>query len=109
MLLIAQSIWTYNDYLSLQSPVQTITYFKNLSQYILSLSDLHADNAFIQKGIQSERKYYNTLADPNFTGEDLQTAFRRIDESLTSLNQWLKALRESFRQRRPIPVEELRK
>ena len=58
MLLIAQSIWTYNDYLSLQSPVQTITYFKNLSQYILSLSDLHADNAFIQKGIQSMQFYF---------------------------------------------------
>lgn len=109
VLFIARAIWFYNDDLSRQSPFYTLTFFKNLGQFILSTSDIYQDNHFLKKGVESERPYFKTLADPNFNSADLRTAFTRIDDALTSLHLWFKSLSESFRQARPISVEEIRR
>lgn len=106
-LYIAQSIWTYNDYLVQQSPIKTITFFKNLAQFILSTMDIHSGNPYLKEGIQSQKKYFKDLTDSNFSGEDLNTAFYRIDSALSSLHLWFKALRESLRQRREVRVEDM--
>ncbi len=105
---VAQSLWTYNDLLANQSPVQAIVYFKNLAQYILSTTNLHDSNPFMKEGVRSQHPIFKDLADPNFDGEDLRTAFNRIDTALRSLHLWLKALSESFKQGRVIKVEEIR-
>lgn len=105
---VSQSLWTYNDLLANQSPLQTIVYFKNLAQYILSTTNLHDANPFMKEGVRSQHPVFKDLADPNFDGEDLRTAFNRIDTALRSLHLWLKALLESFKTGRVIKVEEIR-
>jgi hypothetical protein len=105
---IAQALWTYNDLLANQSPLQTVTYFKNLAQFVLSTTNLQDANPYIKEGIRSQHSMFKDLADPNFDGEDLRTTFNRIDTALRSLHLWLKALSESFKQGRVIKVEEIR-
>lgn len=109
LLLIAQSIWTYNDVLERQSPLYTLTFFKNLGQYVLSMSEMHKNNVFLKDGARSQRRYFKDLADPNFRGDDLKTAFDRIDTALKALDAWFKTLRESFKQGRVIQVEDMGK
>lgn len=108
VIFVAQSLWTYNDLLANQSPTQTIVYFKNLAQYILSTTNLYENNRFMKEGIRSQHPIFKDIADPNFTGEDLRTSFNRIDTALRSLHLWLKALSESFKTGREIKVEEIR-
>ncbi len=107
-LFIAQSIWFYNDSLQTTSPLHTITFFKNLGQYLLSTMDIYSDNKFLKDGINSQRKFFRDLADPNFNGNDLKTAFDRIDLTLRALQLWFKALEQSFTQGRIIKIEHIR-
>ena len=108
-LYIAANIWTFNDQLIRQSPNATIIFFKNLAQYILSVSDIYRENIFLKTGVQSEYTYFKTLTDNIFNANDLNMAFTRIDDALISIHMWLKSLRESFRQGRAIKVEEMPK
>lgn len=109
VLFIAQSLWAYNDILQQQAPLHTVAFYKNFAQFILSVSDLYAGNPFIKNGAPSQRKYFRDLADPNFQGDDLKTAFDRIDTALKAVQSWLKALAESFKQGRVIQVEDMQK
>ena len=106
---IAPSIWTYNDLLIKQSPLHTITFFKNLSQFILSMTDVHEGNRFLRTNADSQRRIFKDLAEPNFDGEDLRTAFDRIELALRALHLWFKALGESFKQGSPVKVENMNK
>jgi len=107
---IAPTIWTYNDVLIRQSPLHTITFFKNLSQFILSMVDIHEGNRFLKANADSQRRVFKDLAEPNFNGDDLKTAYNRIDIALRALHLWFKALGESFKQGGPpIRVENLNK
>ena len=105
---IAQTLWTYNDLLPNQSPINTLIFFKNFAQFVLSTSEMQEVNAFLKEGAKSQRAMFKDVADPNFNGEDLRTAFNRIDISLRGLHLWLKALAESFKQGRVIKVEEMK-
>jgi hypothetical protein len=109
ILFVAQSIWSYNDVLQQQSPLYALTFCKNFSQYILSTIDLYRDNDFIKKSAESQRQFFKHLADPNFLGDDLKTAFDRIDIALRAMDSLLKALSASFKQGRVVRVEELGK
>ena len=106
-LFIAQSIWSYNDDLSKRSPFYTLTYFKNLAQFLLSSLEIHEGNAFLKNGAKTEQTRFKALADPNFDQEDLRAAFDRIELALRSLHLWFKALGESFRQGRVVSVEDV--
>ena len=104
---IAQSLWSYNDLLIQQSPHQSIVFFKDFGQYILTVTDLYEGNSFLKSGAKTQRQHFRNLADPNFNSDDLRTAFDRIDAALRALHLWMKSLRETFRQGRVITVEEL--
>lgn len=105
---VSQSLWTYNDLLQNQPPINSIVYFKNLAQYVLTTTNLQDANPYIREGVRSQHQIFKDIADPNFGGDDLKTTFNRIDTALRSLHLWLKALSESFKQGRVIKVEEIR-
>jgi len=107
-LFIAQSIWQYNDNLVQQAPIYTITHFKNLAQYMLTITEIQENNPFLKNGAKSENSFYKAIAAPNFINHDLRTSFNRIDLALSSLHVWFKALSESFRQGRVVAVEDMR-
>lgn len=109
VLFVAQSIWQYNDDLIQRAPVKTITYYKNLAQYILSITEIQEGNVFLKNGAKSESSYFRAIADPNFINNDLRTSFNRVDLALRSLHLWFKALSESFRQGRVVAVQDMRK
>ena len=105
---IAQSLWGYNDLLLNQTPLNTVVFFKNFAQFILSTAEMQEVNMFLKEGAKSQRNMLKDVADPNFNGDDLRTAFNRIDIALRSMHLWLKSLAESFKQGRVIKVEEMK-
>ena len=107
VLFIAQHLWTYNDLLKGQSPGNTITFFKNLGQVVLTAIDLHEDNNYLKANAKSQRHYFKDLADPNFGLSDLKTSFDRIRKTLQVLDSWFKALSETLKDGRVIRVEDM--
>jgi len=103
---LATSIWTYNDVLVRQSPLYTITFFKNLAQYVLSMIKIYKGNRYIRADADSQRPIFEALAEPDFDGEDLKMAFDKIDIALNALHEWFKYLGESFKEKRNPRVED---
>lgn len=105
---ISGSLWTYVELLPNKTPYETIIYAKNFAQFIISTAEIHEANPYMRDALKSQRPLFKALADPHFTGDDLQTAFVRIDAALVGLYRWLKALYESFKVGRVIDVREIK-
>jgi hypothetical protein len=128
-LYIAQSLWTYKGVLSNQSPLYTITYFKNLAQYAVSAFGMYMfnpnENQYLQDGTNKDPYFRNSanvdnqylkrielgylpafkkLANPDFNGEDLTIAFDQIGEALQTLYTCLMWLSKSFIESKPVPI-----
>ncbi len=127
-LYIAQSLWTYTDILKNQSPLYTITYFKNLAQYAVSAFNMYMfnpnENKYLQEGnirdpyfknsANVDNKYlkrleleylpaFKKIANPDFNGEHLTEAFNQIAEMLQTFYTCLIWLSKSFIESKPAP------
>jgi hypothetical protein len=125
-LYIAQSLWTYRDLLPNQSPLYTITYFKNLAQYAVSafgmymfnptknryLQDNNNKDLYFKDSANVDNQYLNRIkleylpafekiANSDFNGENLTVAFDKIANALQSLYTCLLWLSKSFIERKP--------
>lgn len=105
---ISSMLWTYNDLLPWQSPRHTIVFFKNWAQLTFTTAHFYESNKYIESGLKSQGRLFKNLTDSNFSDDDLRTAFIHAEEALKGQYKWFKALFESFKQQRVIPVEEIR-
>jgi hypothetical protein len=130
-LYIAQSLWTYKDILSNQSPLHTITYFKNLAQYAISafsmymfnpnenqyLQDSNSRDPYFKNSANVDNQYLNRIkseylpkfekiATSAFNGENLTSAFNDIYAALQSLYTCLMWLSKSFIESKPVKLIE---
>jgi hypothetical protein len=125
-LYIAQSLWTCKDILPNQSPLQTITYFKNLAQYAVSAFGMYMfnpnENVYLQDGNSRDRNSANVdnqylkrlelgylpafkkIANSDFNGENLTSAFNQIDDALQTFYTCLMWLSKSFVESKPVPI-----
>jgi Bacterial Type VI secretion, VC_A0110, EvfL, ImpJ, VasE len=128
-LYIAQSLWTYKDILPNQSPLHTITYFKNLAQYAVSafgmymfnpnenryLQDNNSRDPYFKNSANVDNQYlkrlelgylpaFKKIATADFKGENLTGAFNQIDEALQTFYTCLMWLSKSFIESKPVPI-----
>jgi hypothetical protein len=102
---ISQNLWTYASVLPQKSPFETLIFFQNLSQVVLTTAQISDNNGYISEALRKFSPVFKAVADPNFSSDDLQTAFNRADAALKGLYEWLKMLKDWFDRRVPPPFK----
>lgn len=85
-------LWTYNDLLPGQTPAQTLIFFKNWTQFVLSTALMYENNPYLKDGLKTQSQHFRKIATAEFADTDLQPAFSAISDVLKGLYQWLKAI-----------------
>jgi hypothetical protein len=108
VLFIGGTLWSYNEALSKQGPLQTLIFIKDLAQFGLSTIEMYESNEFLRVSSLSQKPLFRNMLSPNLNTDNLAIAFDAMEAFLNGWLRWSMALGESLKVGREIQVHELK-
>ncbi|MFZ2899010.1 MAG: hypothetical protein WA004_10330 [Saprospiraceae bacterium] len=105
---LSAGIWTFNDLLPERSPIFTVVFLKNWTQYVQTTAAIRKNNPLLAKNLESLQPLLKSIAKDKFDYADLRRAFDTMEEAVVKIYRWFQELEEAFRKSFVPRVEELK-